>query len=358
MDMSFMSSFNSTQALLLVAIGIGAFFAVFGTFRALSGKSVAAQRMSPTRGIGSVSLPNASNVEDTAPTGLGAALIPTDENERREVAQALARAGFLGRRAVLNYYLIRIALGFGLPLLFSAVLYLSRSPDAPSLDQILHEWNDISESNATHRESSACIGFSGPGYWLKSKIKKRKQAIEEAFPNVLDLLQVGVEAGMGFDQALLKVASEIQSAAPEIAEEMIVLLSEIQAGRDRDRALMRMARRIGIDEMNSFVNVVMQSSRFGTSMSDALTTYAEEMRATRELKAEEKANKLPVQMSAVMALLMLPSLDRACAGTDRDSILSCVWLNNPLILRNCGRSVNNFRHILRELNEPINNWWF
>lgn len=307
MDMSFLSSFGSTQTFLLVAIGIGAFIAVFGTFRAFSGKSVAAQRMSPARGIGSVSLPSASNIEDTEPTGLEVALIPTDENERREVAQALARAGYLGRHAVLNYYLLRLALGLGLPLLFSAVLYLSRSPDAPSW--IKSYMSGMTTLKAMQHIAIICmIGFFGPGYWLKAKINKRKQAIEEAFPNVLDLLQVGVEAGMGFDQALLKVASEIQPAAPELAEELIILLSEIQAGRDRDRALMRMARRIGIDEMTSFVNVVMQSSRFGTSMSDALTTYAEEMRMTREMKAEEKANKLPVQMSAVMALLMLPSL--------------------------------------------------
>ena len=69
-----------------------------------------------------------------------------------------------------------------------------------------------------------------------------------------------------------------------------------------------MAKRTGVDEVNSFVSVVLQSIQFGTSISDALTTYAEEMRVARELKAQEKANKLPVQMSAIMASLMLPAI--------------------------------------------------
>lgn len=113
---------------------------------------------------------------------------------------------------------------------------------------------------------------------------------------------------MGFDQALMRVASEIRPVAPDLADEIISAQNEIQAGRDRDRALMRMARRTGVDEVSSFVNVVLQSTRFGTPMSEALNTYAEEMRTTRELKAQEKANKLPVQMSAAMAALMLPAI--------------------------------------------------
>ena len=132
--------------------------------------------------------------------------------------------------------------------------------------------------------------------------------MENAFPNMLDLLQIGIEAGMGFDQALLKVAVEMQTVSPEMSEEILIALSEIQAGRDREVALMRMARRTGIDEMSSFVSVVLQSSRFGVPLSAALTTYSEEMRELRELRAQEKANKLPVQMSAVMASLMLPSI--------------------------------------------------
>ena len=83
---------------------------------------------------------------------------------------------------------------------------------------------------------------------------------------------------------------------------------EIAAGGEREKAMMDLADRTGVDEVNSFANVVLQSVRFGTSMSDALQIYANEMRLSRELKAQEQANKLPVKMSAVMSALMLPAM--------------------------------------------------
>jgi tight adherence protein C len=124
----------------------------------------------------------------------------------------------------------------------------------------------------------------------------------------LDLLQVSIEAGMGFDVAMNRVAREVARIAPPIAEEFMIVQLELQSGKDRDRAFSDMTRRCALDEMTSFVNVVLQSAQFGTSMSAALQTYAEEMRLTRELRAQERANKLPVKMSAVMATLMMPTL--------------------------------------------------
>ena len=83
---------------------------------------------------------------------------------------------------------------------------------------------------------------------------------------------------------------------------------EVAAGGEREKALSDMAARTNVDEVSSFASVILQSIQFGTSVSDALTTYASEMRISRELKAQEMANKLPVKMSGVMAALMLPAL--------------------------------------------------
>jgi tight adherence protein C len=121
-------------------------------------------------------------------------------------------------------------------------------------------------------------------------------------------LQVGVEAGMAFDAALARVGEEMRSSAPEVCDEFRVVQTEILAGRDREAAYRDMADRLGIDEAFGFVNVVSQSIRFGTSMSSALLTYSAEMRQRREMRAQEKANRLPVLMSAVMAGLMMPAL--------------------------------------------------
>lgn len=302
----FTSSLASSQFLLMGAVGLGALIAVLGIARGFSERTVAAQRMAPKRANHMVSRAMAP-VGAPSGTFIDAALLPKDSDEQFQVAQALARAGMSGKGAVTQYYLFRLCLGLGLPLIFLACLMVARMPEAPAV--LVRFFSGMPALTIAQYVAILCgIGFFGPAYWLNARITRRRRAIEEAFPNFLDLLQVGVEAGMGFDQALLKVATEIQSASPELAEEMIILLSEIQAGRDRDRALMQMSRRTGLDEMTSFAGVVIQSARFGTSMSDALTTYAEDMREARQMRAEEKANKLPVQMSAVMAAIMLPAL--------------------------------------------------
>jgi tight adherence protein C len=277
-------------------------------FSQFSEKSVAAERIEATRHRRTI--PNTAGTAlaaSTAPKGLAAALVPENETERLQVLQALARAGFRGPRALWIYYMIRIALGVGLPLAFLLLHAFAGTSNAPDF---LNSWLSPMPAIKVVQWLAifGAVGFFGPSYWMDARIKERKRAIEEAFPNMLDLLQVGVEAGMGFDQAFTKVAQEIQMASPELAEEMLMMEGEISAGRDRDHALFSMARRTGIDEMLSFANVVMQSARFGTPLSKSLTTYANEMRYAREMRAQEKANQLPVKMSGVMASLMLPSL--------------------------------------------------
>ena len=107
---------------------------------------------------------------------------------------------------------------------------------------------------------------------------------------------------------MIRVANESLGTAPGLAEEFLIAQREIQAGRSRDKALMDMAARTGVPQVNSFANVVLQSLHYGSSITEALTVYSEEMRQWRELKAQEMANKLPVKMSAIMASLMLPAL--------------------------------------------------
>ncbi len=299
---------SPSSGLLLLAIGVGVLLFVVGIGRQLSEKSVAAERIEATR-LRRALPETASSLGGATPKprGVEAAFVPDDDTERLQVAQALARAGFRGPRALWGYYLVRIVLGIALPLLFLLAIAVAGAPMAPAwLGGLLLGMPTVKV--VQWLAIFGAIGFFGPSYWLDSRIRERKRAIEDAFPNMLDLLQVGVEAGMGFDQAFTKVAQEIQRASPELAQEMLIMQGEIRAGRDRDTALYSMARRTGLDEMVSFANVVMQSARFGTPLSSALTIYSNEMRDVREMRAQEKANRLPVQMSGVMASLMLPSL--------------------------------------------------
>lgn len=113
---------------------------------------------------------------------------------------------------------------------------------------------------------------------------------------------------MGFDAAMTRVGNELAHSTPEIAYEFLTVQRQIQAGRSREEAMIDMANRVGVESVRSFANVVAQSMQFGTSMAQALTTYSEDLRQQRELRAQEMANKLPVKMSAVMASFMLPAL--------------------------------------------------
>ena len=244
---------------------------------------------------------------EITPGGLAKAFLPAKQRERNKVRRDLVHAGFSGTNAVLWYYALRVVAGLVLPSLL-ALTFLYREA-LPLPEFVSARMGQVAGNKLLILFAlMILIGFYGPAYWLSSRTKERKLRIELGFPNALDLMQVSIETGLGFDASLARVATELQSTAPEIAQEFVVAQQEILAGRHRDGAFQAMADRLAIDEAYSFVNVVLQSIRFGTSMSQSLLVYSAEMRERRELRAQEKANKLPVLMSAVMALLMMPSL--------------------------------------------------
>ena len=233
--------------------------------------------------------------------------VPAAAKERGRLRRDLANAGMRGKNAALIYNLVRFGVGLGLPAVI-AVLYFN--PGLVPLPEVVADPFYSLQTNQINLYCAAMImaGFYGPALWLSARVNERRTRIELAFPNALDLLQVGVEAGLAFDAALARVAEELQAVAPEVCDEFRVVQQEILAGRPREAAYRDMADRLGIEEAYGFANVVMQSMRFGTSISAALLTYSGEMRQRRELRAQEKANRLPVLMSAVMASLMMPAL--------------------------------------------------
>jgi tight adherence protein C len=308
---SFLSGLQVTPVhLAMLGSGIGAMLVVFGLAGAFRKKDPVLRRLEasgPRRhGAAESGLlqPFAAD-----PTGLTRVLLPTDRNERTQVQRQLAHAGMTGPHALRNYYLVRILLGILLPLLLVALIYALRAGLFPVPEVISHRIGGMSHLAMIQITGLLVgLGFFGPAVWLRGRGNRRREAIERAFPNVLDLLQVSVEAGLALDAAMIRVANETAEAAPEISEELLAAQREIQAGRGREKALQDMAQRTRVEEVAAFVNVVVQSSRFGTDISDVLTAYSLEMRQNRELKAQEIANKLPVKMSAVLASLMLPAL--------------------------------------------------
>jgi tight adherence protein C len=292
-------------------VAIGVFMAFLGVIAALAPRNRVVRRMSAqtprSRDVGfeaGLLRPVAQ-----APSGLMKSLIPADEKERTKVQIQLAQSGIDGPHAVRNYYLLRVVFGLVLPLLLIGIIAGAQGGLFALPEPIAQRINGLGKMQLLQAMAVLVwIGFFGPAYWLKARSSRRQEAIRLAFPNALDLLQISVEAGLGIDAAMIRVGNEVADAAPELSREFLTAQREIQAGRNRDRALLDMASRTQVEEVGSFVNVVLQSIQFGADISGVLTTYAAEMRQHRELRAQEKANKLPVQMSAVMAFLMLPAL--------------------------------------------------
>lgn len=149
------------------------------------------------------------------------------------------------------------------------------------------------------------IGYFMPQLLLQSKINSRQNMIRNSMPDALDLLTICVQAGLGFDAAMSRVA---EKWVDELAEEFSRCLREIQLGNVRRVALRNMADRIGIIEMTSFVAAIIQSEQLGVSMSKVLRIQSDQMRTRRRQIAEEKAQQAPVKMLFPMALLIFPSI--------------------------------------------------
>ena len=140
------------------------------------------------------------------------------------------------------------------------------------------------------------------------RIEERKQAITRAFPDALDMMLVCVEAGQSLDQAIVRVGKELRASYPELAEEFEIVAYEMKAGKEKDKVLRDMGTRCGVQDVASFVTVMIQSAAFGTSIADALRVYAGEMRDKRVMRAEEAANKLPTKMTLATMGLTVPPL--------------------------------------------------
>ena len=148
-------------------------------------------------------------------------------------------------------------------------------------------------------------GFWLPQIMLTSKISARQKDIRKAMPDALDLLTICVEAGLGFDAAMSKVAEKWET---ELSMAFGRVIREIQLGKVRRDALKDMSDRLGLPEMTSFVAAIIQSEQLGVSMAKVLRIQSDQMRVKRRQHAEEESRKAPIKMIIPMALLIFPSI--------------------------------------------------
>jgi tight adherence protein C len=152
------------------------------------------------------------------------------------------------------------------------------------------------------------IGYLAPDMWLKRKTANRRNRIRKSLPDALDLMVICVDAGLGLDQALLRIGDELAVSHPDISEEFIQVNLEQRAGRPRLEAWKNLADRSEIEEFNSFVSMLTQTDRFGTPIIRALSRFSEDIRLKRRQRAEEQAAKTKIKIIFPLVLCIFPCI--------------------------------------------------
>ncbi|WP_153557561.1 type II secretion system F family protein [Roseimaritima sediminicola] len=152
------------------------------------------------------------------------------------------------------------------------------------------------------------IGYFLVEFLLSFLISRRKNAIFLGLPDALDLMVVCVEAGLGLDQAMRKVAEELDKSYPQIAEEFVVANAQLQYGRPRSEVLQALGYRSGVDDLKALASILIQADKFGSSIGQALRVQSDSMRTKRRQMAEEKAAKTAVKLIFPLVLFIFPGI--------------------------------------------------
>ncbi len=163
------------------------------------------------------------------------------------------------------------------------------------------------------------VGTYYPTYWLRNRIKTRNLAIKKALPDALDMLTIVVDAGMGFDQALIKLRERWKN---ELTLEFERVVNEMRMGVRKMDALHNMAERSDVPELRSFIAVMIQTDRLGISISNVLHVQSQQMRIRRRQEAEEEAHKAPIKMLIPIMFFILPALFAIILGPAVPAIMS------------------------------------
>ncbi|WP_272008342.1 type II secretion system F family protein [Roseovarius sp. ZX-A-9] len=224
-------------------------------------------------------------------------LEPQDEKSYSAMRLTLMQAGYRHRDAVRYFHFAQFSLGIGFLVL--GVLYYVAFKSGGETD---------TKSMLLYILGPGGAGYMLPKYWITKRQQTRQDEITDGFPDSLDMMLVCIEAGQSLDQSIIRVSEEMRASYPALAEEFEIVSQQIKAGRDKASVLNEMAERCGVQDITSFVTVLVQSQTFGTSIADALRVYAGEMRDKRVMRAEEKANKLPTKMTLATMMLTVPPL--------------------------------------------------
>lgn len=207
-----------------------------------------------------------------------------ERSERGDVGRLRSRfvhAGFKSPAAPAIYYGIRLSLALGLPAIAGLLPVVW---GLPALQQV------------GLLGILTALGYVGPSLYLDRRTTTRKASITRTLPDALDLMVVCVEAGLGINQSLARVAEEFRVKSPTLSSELSLVGYETRAGKTTTEALRALAERTGVSDVSSLVALLVQTERFGTSVANALRVHADAMRMRRMQRAEERAQKATLKL--------------------------------------------------------------
>ena len=213
---------------------------------------------------------------------------PKSPKEMGTLRLRLVQAGFRRDEALTIFFGMRVTVSLGLFSLFAGGL--------------------IGRPNMMMALGGLGLGYILPGMLLARLAKRRAHRIRLSLADMLDLLVVSVEAGLGLDAALQRVGQELAFAYPELADELRLINLELRAGKPRSEALRNLADRTGVDDLSSLCTMLIQTDKFGTSVAQSLRVYSETLRTKRRQRAEEAAAKTGVKMVFPLVVCIFPAI--------------------------------------------------
>jgi len=258
------------------------------------------ERVTPTGGAGSLDEDHSASAElaQRLASPLNK-LLPPSAAEAKKLQKQLMQAGFRSPGAPVMYRAIQIATLAGLPALVALGCAWFARPLSSAVLYILFAF---------------VIGFGLPRWGLKRKIRSRQQLVRWGLADALDLMVISIEAGLGLNAAMVKVSTELKDVHPDISEEFEMANLEMRVGRDREEALRNLGERTGVDDLRSLIAMLIQTDKFGTSITKAIRAFSDSLRTKRRQRAEQAAQKAAVKLLLPLACFLFPTLFIALLG--------------------------------------------
>jgi tight adherence protein C len=212
--------------------------------------------------------------------------------ETKVLRRRMMQAGIYEPRAVAYFFLGRAVLAIAIALM--VFLFVPLEHDGPAF------W--------LWAGCGGILGYLGPSLYIDKRIKTRKAEHQAGFPDFMDLLVVCADAGLSMEASLDRVGRELSASYPSLTANLHITNLEIRAGRTMSEALEHLGDRLGIEEARSFATLIQQSAELGSSITEALRVYSDDMRHKRLSRAEEKAYALPAKLTVPMMVCIFPVL--------------------------------------------------